>query len=85
MMSWLQAVVQGLAGPEVDTAAMCAAAISQCMQADSDGSLTCEAVQLIADLIRLRACRCLPPAVTVLLSVNTQFFGMNLCDSSCLS
>lgn len=69
-MSHVQAVVPRMTHHEAGIASECQAAVRQLLISDADGKMAREAVQLVADLVRVRSCQCLPEVVNVLLSLD---------------
>lgn len=58
MLVCMQAVVPRMDSADAGTRQACSAAVHRLFATDAKGVLTQQAVQLLADLVRLRKCRC---------------------------
>ena len=65
-----QAVVPRMAHHDADVARECQNAVRLLLTTDAQGSVSREAVQLVADLVRVRKCHCPPEVVRVLLCLD---------------
>ena len=66
----MQAIVPRMAHHDQDIASECQQAVRMLLLTDASGSMTREAVQLVADLVRVRKCHVPPEVVHVLLSLE---------------
>jgi nucleolar complex protein 3 len=66
----LRALIPRLAADDASVAAMVSAAVTAAIQGDSRGETTLESVQLIADLVKRRACVAPPHAIDALKAVR---------------
>ena len=73
--SEVQAVVRDTVDPEASVSTVCCSALSRALEKDETGDLTRTAVQLVADLIKKRNCRCPASLVLLLQDVKVQFYG----------
>ena len=70
LMLLLKAVVPRMAHHDTSIAEECQTAVRLLLISDAEGKMAREAVQLVADLVRVRKCQCSPAVVRVLLSLD---------------